>query len=144
VPDVAEKMKKEKQQYLDGVNNLDYWTGKSKESVRNSVFYYYENKLTAVRMGPWKFHFSEKERYYSNVIPRTVPLLFNLRMDPFESYDNDDSYGHLLQKVSWLIAPMGELMQAHLKTLADYPPVQGSKSFDMSNAVEEFIKKAKQ
>ena len=81
---------------------------------------------------------------YSNVKPRTVPLLFNLRMDPFESFDNEDSYGHLLQKVSWLIGPMGELMQAHLKTLAEYPPVQGSKSFDMSNAVEEFVKKAKQ
>lgn len=62
-------------------------------------------------------------------------------MDPFESYDTEDSYGHLIQKVSWLMAPMGELMQAHLKTLADYPPVQGSKSFDMSKVVEEFIKK---
>ena len=71
-------------------------------------------------------------------------MLFNLRMDPFESYDNDDSYSHHMQKGSWLIAPMGELMQAHLKTLAEYPPVQGSKSFDMSRVVEEFINKAKQ
>ena len=85
-----------------------------------------------------------KHTAHRNVKPRTVPLLFNLRMDPFESFDNEDSYGHLLQKVSWLIGPMGELMQAHLKTLAEYPPVQGSKSFDMSNAVEEFVKKAKQ
>ncbi len=42
------------------------------------------------------------------------------------------------------MGPMGELMQGHLKTLADYPPVQGSKSFDMSNVVEEFIRKSKQ
>ncbi len=144
VPDVNERMMKEKKQYIDGLNNLDYWEGKSDHSARDSVFYYYENKLTAMRMGPWKFHFSEKERYYSNVEPRTVPLLFNLRMDPFESYDNEDSYGHLLQKVSWLMGPMGELMQAHLKTLAEYPPVQGSKSFDMSNVVQEFIKKSNQ
>ena len=105
------------------------------------MFYYYENKLTAIRMGPWKVHFDEKLDYYSNVKPRTVPLFFNLRMDPFESYDSADSYGHLLQKVSWLFAPMGELMKEHLKTLAEYPPVQGSKSFDMSNVVEEFMKK---
>jgi len=39
---------------------------------------------------------------------------------------------------------MGELMQAHLKTLADYPPVQGGSSFDMSNVVQEFINKSKQ
>jgi hypothetical protein len=85
-----------------------------------------------------------KEDYYANVVPRTVPLVFNLRMDPYESYDNKDSYGHLLQKVSWLIQPMGRLMGAHLKSLVDHPPVQGGKSFDMSNVVEEFIKKGRQ
>ena len=144
VPDVAEKMKVEKKQYIDGVNNLDYWTGKSANSKRDHLFFYYESKLTAVRMGPWKFHFSTKEDYYANLVPRTVPLVFNLRMDPFESYDSKDSYGHLMQKVSWLIQPMGTLMQHHLQTLAEYPPVQGGASFDMSNVVEEFINKAKQ
>jgi len=144
VPDIVEKMRREKKQYIDGVNNLPYWKGESRESARNHIFYYYESKLTAVRMGPWKFHFSTKEDYYANLVPRTVPLVFNIRMDPFESYDNKDSYGHLLQKVSWLIQPMGELMQAHLKTLAEYPPVQGGASFDMSNVVQEFINKAKQ
>ncbi|MGE0639789.1 MAG: arylsulfatase [Thermoanaerobaculia bacterium] len=144
VPDVAERMRTQKKQYIDGVNNLPYWKGETSQSARNSLFYYYESKLTAIRMGPWKFHFSTKEDYYANVVGRTVPLVFNLRMDPFESYDNKDSYGHLMQKVSWLLQPMGELMAAHLKTLADYPPVQGGKSFDMSNVVQEFIAKSKQ
>jgi len=144
VDNVADKIMKEKKQYIDGVNNLPYWEGKKDHSARNSIFYYYESKLTAVRMGPWKFHFSTKEDYYANVVPRTVPLVFNLRMDPLESYDNKDSYGHLMQKVSWLIQPMGVLMQQHLKTLAEYPPVQGGKSFNMSNVVEEFMKKGQQ
>lgn len=144
VSDVAEKMKVEKKQYIDGVNNLDYWTGKSADSNRNHIFHYYESKLTALRMGPWKFHFSTKEDYYANVIPRTVPLIFNIRMDPFESFFDKDSYGHLLQKVSWLMQPMGTLMGQHLQTLAEYPPVQGGTSFDMSNVVEEFVNKAHQ
>ncbi len=144
VDNVADKMMNEKKQYIDGVNNLDYWMGKSDKSERTHIFYYYESKLTAVRMGPWKFHFSTKEDYYANVIPRTVPLVFNIRMDPYESYDSTDAYGHLMQKVSWLIQPMGELMQKHLQTLAEYPPVQGGKSFDMSNVVDEFINKARQ
>ncbi|EHK65905.1 arylsulfatase [Achromobacter arsenitoxydans SY8] len=144
VANVNERMLKEKSQYIDGINNMEYWLGKSRESARNSLLYYYENKLTAMRMGPWKLHFSEKESYYSNVIPRTMPLLFNLRMDPFESYDNEDSYGHLVQKVSWLMAPMSEIMQQHLKSLADYPPVQGSKTYDMSNVVEEYMNKGRQ
>ncbi|MDG2570542.1 arylsulfatase, partial [Vibrio parahaemolyticus] len=65
-------------------------------------------------------------------------------MDPFESFSSADAYGHLMQKVSWLIQPMGVLMQQHLKTLADYPPVQGGSSFDMSNVVEQFMSKAQQ
>jgi len=144
IPDVRKIVMNEKKQYIDGLNNLPYWKGESEHSARNHIFYYYESKLTAVRMGPWKFHFSTKEDYYANVIPRTVPLVFNIRMDPFESYFSKDSYGHLMQKVSWLIQPMGELMAQHLETLKDYPPVQGGKSFDMSNVVEEFIKKSKQ
>lgn len=144
IKDVGDQIMNEKEQYIDGVDNLDYWMGKTNQSSRNHIFYYYESKLTAVRMGPWKFHFSTKEDYYANVIPRTVPLVFNIRMDPYESYDSKDSYGHLLQKVSWLIQPMGQLMAAHLKSLADYPPVQGGKSFDMSNVVEEFIEKSRQ
>ena len=143
-PDVAERMMEQKQQVIDGVNNLDYWMGEQDHSNRNHIFHYYESKLTAIRMGPWKFHFSTKEDYYANLVPRTAPLVFNIRMDPYESYDNKDSYGHLMQKVSWLIQPMGQLMGAHLKSLADYPPVQGGKSFDMSNIVDEFINKARQ
>ena len=144
VPDVAAKMKTEKKQYIDGVNNLPYWKGESPESARNHIFHYYESKLMAVRMGPWKVHFSTKENYYADIASRSAPLLFNIRMDPMESYDNKDSYGHMLQKNSWVFAPMGELMGKHLMTLGEYPPVQGGKSFDMSNVVEEFINKAKQ
>jgi len=144
VQNVAERIMEEKNQYIDGVNNLPYWLGKSDQSERNHIFYYYESKLTAMRMGPWKFHFSTKEDYYANVVPRTVPLVFNIRMDPYESYDSIDAYGHLMQKVSWLIQPMGVLMQQHLQSLADYPPVQGGASFDMSNVVEDFINKARQ
>jgi len=144
VKDVAAQIMSEKKQYIDGVNNLPYWKGQTDHSARNSIFYYYESKLTAVRMGPWKFHFSTKEDYYAGLVPRTAPLVFNIRMDPFESYDNADSYGHLMQKVSWLMQPMGELMAQHLETMQKYPPVQGGKSFDMSNIVEEFIEKARQ
>jgi arylsulfatase A-like enzyme len=144
VPNVIEEMKQEKKQYIDGVNNLDYWTGKSPESKRNDFLYYYESRLAAIRMGPWKFHFTTREHYYDNLAARAAPLLFNLRSDPFESYDSKDSFGHLGQRVSWLFQPMSEMMEAHLKTLAEYPPVQGGTSFDLSNVVQEFLRRSKQ
>jgi arylsulfatase len=37
-----------------------------------------------------------------------------------------------------------ELMEAHLRTLAEYPPVQGGTSFDLSNVVQEFLRRSKQ
>ena len=126
------------------MDNLAYWAGDEDMSRGRHIFHYYESKLTAVRMGPWKFHFSTKEDYCANVIPRTVPLVFNIRMDPFESYDSPDAYGHLLQKVSWLMQPMGVLMGGHLQSLVDFPPVQGGTSFDMSNVVEDFVSNAHQ
>ncbi|WP_082331914.1 arylsulfatase [Mangrovimonas xylaniphaga] len=141
VPNAAERLMKEKKQYIDGVNNLPYWKGQSEKSARDMYYYYYESNLNAVRMGPWKFHFIYKETYYGTAEARTAPLIFNLRMDPFESYDTEDAYGHLMQKVSWLMAPMGEQMNAHIKTLMDYPPVQGGKSFDMSSVMDAVVKK---
>ncbi|NET44228.1 MAG: arylsulfatase [Okeania sp. SIO2B3] len=137
VPDVVEQMKTEKNQYIDGVNNLDYWTGETDKSNRNLLFNYYESILTGVRMGPWKFHFSTKEDYYANLVPRTMPLIFNLRMDPFESYDSIDAYGHLTQKVSWLFQPISEQLGEHIKSLIEYPPVQSGKSFNLSSVIED-------
>jgi arylsulfatase len=49
-----------------------------------------------------------------------------------------------LQPVSWMLQPMRALMAEHLNSLAKYAPLQGGKSFAMSNPVDEFIKKARQ
>lgn len=144
IEDAHKRVMEEKNQYIDGLNNLPYWKGQSDHSARNNIFYYFESQLTAVRVGPWKMHFATKEDYYDNMTPRNFPMIFNLRMDPFESYDSIDSYGHLAQKVSWLMQPLGVMIGEHLQTLAKYPPVQGGASFDMSNMVEDFLEKGRQ
>ena len=144
VTNVVDKIRNEKKQFIDGVNNLDYWTGKSQTSSRDDFLYYYESRLMAIRLGPWKMHFSTREDYYGNISARASPLLFNLRSDPFESYDSTDSFGHLGQRSSWIFQPLVELAQEHLKTLAEYPPVQGGTSLDMSNIVQDFLRRANQ
>ena len=74
---------------------------------------------------------------------RTAPIVFNIRSNPFESYDTTDSFGHLGQKVSWIFKPMTELLEAHLKTLAEYlrGNAQGGTSFDLSNVVGISLRK---
>lgn len=139
VEDPAAEVLADKNQPLDGVDNLDYWTGEADDSNRQVVFHYTENAITAFRLGPWKWHFSVAQDYYDAMVPRGKPLLFNIRLDPMESYDTTDSYGHLLQKVSWIVAPMKEIIGEHLATLKEYPPVQGGQSFVMANLVEQFL-----
>ncbi len=145
VKDPAAWFMQKKKQFIDGVDNTPYWRGEAKDSARDHLFLYYEAKLTAVRMGNWKWHFATKENYYANVVPLTVPKVFNIHADPYESYaDPTGSEGHMLQKVSWQMGPMKELVGQHLATLAQYPPVQGSKSFEMANMVQDFLSKGRE
>ncbi|MBB94631.1 MAG: arylsulfatase [Rhodobacteraceae bacterium] len=144
VEDPVAMVREDMDQYIDGVNNWPYWTGETDASARRNIFHYYESQLMAVRMGPWKMHFSTKEDYYAPIQPQTMPMMYNLRADPYESYDDVSAQAHLLQKVSWLFQPMNVLMAEHLQSFVDFPPVQGGASFDMSNIVEDFISKAMQ
>ncbi|WMN89518.1 arylsulfatase [Vibrio parahaemolyticus] len=144
VKDVHEKMIKEKKQFIDGVDNLAYWKGESDHSARNSILYYFEGQLSAVRVGPWKFHFAIAENYYDNLLPLAKPKLYNLRADPFESYDSVDANGHLVQKMSWLLAPVSEMVQEHVTSLVEYPPTQGGSTFNMAEVIKEAMSSTQQ
>jgi arylsulfatase len=39
VPDLREQLNKSDNVYIDGENNLAYWTGESDESARDTFFY---------------------------------------------------------------------------------------------------------
>lgn len=144
VKNVHQKMIDEKKQYIDGIDNLAYWEGKSDKSARDSMLYYFEGTLSAVRVGPWKFHFATAENYYDNLLPLSKPQLYNLRADPFESYDSVDSMGHLLQKMSWILAPVQEIVQQHVQSLVDYPPTQGGSTFSMAETIDKAMKSTQQ
>ena len=142
VKDVNADMMASKKQYIDGVNNLDYWTGKTNESKRSEFFYYYESGLMAYRYDQWKLHFLTREKYNSDIQSHSMPWFFNIRMDPNETYTGDVGFA-MLQKMSWLMGPIKERINIHIKSLMDYPPVQGANSFDMSHIMDA-IKKPQQ
>jgi arylsulfatase A-like enzyme len=137
---VADRLKKQYKWYLDGMNNLAYWQGRQADSNRNFYIFYNEAEIFAVRYGAWKWHFQTKENYYDTVVKHATPLVFNIRMDPFESYSSTDAYGHLLQKVSWQFAPIRERLHEHIESLQQYPPRQGSNTFDMSRIIEDSLR----
>ncbi|WP_226704169.1 arylsulfatase [Microbulbifer elongatus] len=136
-PDLRGKLMKSDKVYIDGENNLDYWTGKRKESARNKIFYYYESQLTALRVGPWKMHFATKPDglYYGDLVFHTMPKLFNLRKDPLEHYDGVTGFHQIMRK-SWVFQPAIQILNEHLATFKKYPPRHKSASLNINKAIE--------
>ncbi|WP_255084572.1 arylsulfatase [Zhouia amylolytica] len=137
VPDVAQKMLNEKNQYIDGVNNLDYWLGKSDKSNRNSFIYYHESDIRAVRINQWKMHFQTSENYYAPYVKQKFPIMYNIHFDPYESFDNLTDQSDMLQRKQFINEPMQELLAEHIETLVKYPPVQKATSFDFSELIRQ-------
>ncbi len=137
-PKLREKYMKSEKVYIDGENNLDYWTGKSDKSARNYFFYYYESSLTAIRVGPWKMHFATKPggRYYEDLVFHTMPQLFNLRKDPLEHYDGVTGFHQIMRK-SWVFQPAIAKLTEHIATFEKFPPRQEAASLNINEAIQK-------
>jgi arylsulfatase A-like enzyme len=134
--------------HLDGYNNLAHWTGKSEQSARREIFYYDETELMAIRVEGWKVHIGvKKEGSWWNVKSYpSVPYLFNLLMDPMEKMDPEShEWGASGRKFFaakiWALNSSGPFLAAHLKTLQDFPPMQGADTLSMKKALDETMKK---
>jgi arylsulfatase A-like enzyme len=133
--------------HLDGYNNLDYWTGKSKQSARHEQFYYDETDLMAVRYDGYKVAFGVKHGglWWNEKSYPSVPYVFNLLMDPLEKMDPEsEEWGYAGRKFAaqklWAPTAASLVLQAHLKSLADYPPRQAADTLSMKKAVERAMK----
>ncbi|NYT40946.1 arylsulfatase [Sphingomonas sp. R-74633] len=134
--------------HLDGFNQLDMWTGKSKVSARKAYFYYDETELTAVRVGNWKMHIGVKKdgSWWNAKSYPSVPYIFNLRMDPMEKMDPEsEEWGYIGRKffASKLWAPTAATpyIAEHLKSLQAYPPRQAADTLSMHKALETAMHK---
>ncbi|CAD5108424.1 arylsulfatase [Zestomonas carbonaria] len=153
VPDVRERLAKGddfgtgvvKKNYIDGLNNLDYWQGKQEQSARNALFYYSESRLQAVRLNQWKAHFYTRDGYYGSTTTLEIPWLFNIRQDPFESYDQAPGpRTHMVQKKAHVFHAMTGLIVEHLKTFKEFPPAQEGMSLSFDKLKEQILKQAEQ
>ncbi len=70
--------------HLAGYNQIDLITGKG-PSRRHEVFYFAEGTLGAVRIDNFKYRFIEQPSgWFGGTVKLDVPILVNLRLDPFE------------------------------------------------------------
>ncbi len=131
--------------HLDGYNFLPYLTGKTKESPRNEIFYFSDDgDLTSLRYRDWKVVFLE-QRVYTTLQawaePFThlrVPLLFNLRRDPYErsQLTSNTYYDWLIDRV-YLFVPAQAYVAKFLASFKEYPPRQKAASFNLDKVMEK-------
>ncbi|WP_175107950.1 hypothetical protein [Pararobbsia alpina] len=102
----------------------------------------------AIRVDAWKMHIGVKKdnNWFNEKSYPSVPYPFNLLMDPMEKMDPEShecGYARrkFLAEKLWAPTAAVPFMQAHLKTLQDFPPSQAADTLSMKRAVDEAMRK---
>jgi arylsulfatase len=150
-PNIAEELRKGKQLgertykvYLDGYNQMDLITGKG-PSKRNEVFYFAEGTLGAVRIGDYKYRFIDQPNgWLGGTVKPDVPILVNLRLDPFERTGLSGSFTNFNWFVYefWRFVFVQQEVVRYAQTFLDFPPMQKGASFNLEALKEELKRKA--
>jgi arylsulfatase len=130
--------------HLDGYNFLPFLTGQSEETPRREIFYFSDDgDLTALRYNDWKMIFMEQrvegtlQAWAEPFVPLRVPLIFNLRRDPYERSQKTSNtyYDWLIDRV-YLLVPAQDYVGEFLATFKKYPPRQKAASFSLDEVME--------
>jgi arylsulfatase A-like enzyme len=131
--------------HLDGYNILPLLTGETEESPRKEIFYFSDDgDLTALRYQDWKLIFMEQrveatlQAWQEPFVPLRLPLIFNLRRDPFERASiTSNTYWDWLIDRAYLLVPAQAYVGQFLATFKDYPPRQKAASFSLGDVMEK-------
>jgi len=142
---------------LDGFNQLDYLTGKSAKSARDTFFYYSGPKPSAVRYKNWKMYFSMAPETstgfaFPGVQTYYMACMTNLKRDPFEEAVTGGTWnktapnsfaGSLAGPVTgyiydWNMLPIGQLLWLkELESYKKFPPLQSPESWNLDQVTEQ-------
>jgi len=151
VPDVKEKLltgykagASTFKVHVDGYNQLPYLTGEAKESPRKEFFYFNDDgSLVALRYNRWKIHFAIQEGHGFGVwqgawTPLRVPMLMDLRADPFEraEHDSEDYTRWAVDRV-FLLVPAQAYVGQFLATFKDFPQRQKVGTFTLDDVLKQ-------
>jgi len=136
--------------HLDGYNILPLLTGETDESPRKEIFYFSDDgDLTALRYNDWKLIFMEQKSpgtlrvWMEPFVPLRVPLMFNLRRDPFERAEiTSNTYYDWLIDHAYMMVPAQAYVAQFLETFREYPPRQEAASFSLDKVMEKLSEPA--
>ncbi|HTS05777.1 MAG TPA: arylsulfatase [Candidatus Eisenbacteria bacterium] len=136
--------------HLDGYDQMDAITGNG-PSVRHEIFYFGESTLGAVRIDDFKYRFIQQpEGWVGDKTHVDMPILTNLRLDPFErtGWASDGAakgsmqYWDWFRYEFWRFVFVQQEVAKLAKTAIDYPPMQKGASFNLDALKAELAKKA--
>jgi arylsulfatase A-like enzyme len=139
--------------HLDGYNQVPMLTGQGPSS-RNEVFYFTEGTLSAVRIGDWKYRFTDQpEGWLGSTVRLDMPVLTNLRLDPFERMGwprgQNGAWGYgmnFMVQEFWRFVFVQQEVARYAETFVEFPPMQRGASFNLEAVkaqVEEAIERAR-
>ncbi|MFD0986948.1 arylsulfatase [Methyloligella solikamskensis] len=130
--------------YIDGANMLDYFTGAVEESPRHEMVYVNDDgAVVAMRYDDWKAVFQEQraqtlQLWREPFVELRVPLLFNLRRDPFErAQHNSNTYHDWFLQRAFVVVPLQAIATRFIQTMEDYPPSQTPGSFNLEKVQKQ-------
>jgi arylsulfatase len=131
--------------HLDGYNILPLLTGQTKQSPRKEIFYFSDDgDLTALRYTDWKLIFMEQKAqgtfrvWMEPFVPLRVPLMFNLRRDPYERAEiTSNTYYDWLLDHAYFLVPAQAYVGQFLATFKEFPPRQKAASFSLDQVMEK-------
>jgi arylsulfatase len=138
---------------LQGVNQLDYLTGKSATSARDTFFYYGGPVPSAVRYKNWKIYFAmASEAATGGLLGLTTfhwPLVNNIKRDPFEGSVGFQPKTLLGQGgaigapatayiYDWNLIPIGQaLWLRELESYGPFPALQSPASYSLAQVLAQ-------
>jgi arylsulfatase len=135
--------------HLDGYNQMAAITGKG-PSARHEIFYLGESTLGAVRIDDYKYRFIDQpEGWVGAKSHPDMPILINLRLDPFErtGWSGDGvakgsvQYWDWFKFEFWRFVFVQQVLGQEIQTFLDFPPMQRGASFNLDAIKAEMGKK---
>jgi arylsulfatase len=126
--------------HLDGYDFMPLLGGQTKTGPRREVFYFDDNaNLNALRYNDWKITFAwiEGNLFSGRRVTQNVPIVTNLREDPFEWYHADSgAYERWWADKLWTLVPAQAIVGQFLQSFKEYPPSQKSGTFDVNQFLD--------
>jgi len=99
---------------IDGVDELDFFTGRQEKSNREHVLLFLGQKLMAIKWRNYKMHLDGLDRVDGVIEDWSFPRAFNLASDPKERWN-------IIWQNSWLGEEIGPFVAAYAASVKKYP-----------------------